>query len=162
MSAVSRTSGLNAFDMSSARASTRDALATKSPVVDFSNLGPLLVLVEVIAEESGFLGAGSLLFLYVLMILLMMMSASGIRDRFSRLVVGGIALYFSAHVFINVSVNLGLLPMTGLTLPLVSYGRSNLIVTLAGLGFALRAHHELAADHKPHRRVRARRRGGTA
>lgn len=98
----------------------------------------------VVAEEAGFLGTLGLLFLYVLMILLLMRSAAGLRDRFARLVVGGVALYFASHLFINTSVNLGLLPMTGLTLPLFSTGGSSLLATFLGLGLALglTSHHE--------------------
>jgi len=100
----------------------------------------------VIAEEAGFIGAGGLLLLYTLFAVLMMGSAAGLRDRFARLVVGGVALYFFAHVFINVAVNIGLLPMTGLTLPLFSTGGSSLLVTFLALGLAL----GLASHHEPH------------
>ncbi|TDJ72408.1 MAG: rod shape-determining protein RodA [Planctomycetota bacterium] len=102
----------------------------------------------VIAEESGFIGAGALLFLYTLLVILLMASAAGLRDRFSRLVVGGVALYFAAHVFINAAVNLGLLPMTGLTLPLFSTGGSSLLVTFLALGLALglASHHTASLD----------------
>lgn len=91
----------------------------------------------VIAEESGFLGAASLLFLYTLLVLLMMGRASTMRDRFSRIVIGGISIYFAAHMFINVSVNLGILPMTGLTLPLFSTGGSSLLASFTALGLVL-------------------------
>lgn len=103
---------------------------------------------SVVAEESGWLGSAVILGLYALMIALIMGSASGVRDRFSRLVVGGIALYFSAHLFIHVSVNLGLIPMTGLTLPLFSTGGSSLLVTFLALGLALglSSHHEPSLD----------------
>ena len=94
-------------------------------------------IIAVAAEEIGFLGVAGLLFLYCILIVLLLHTASGIRERFSRLVVGGIAIYFAAHLFINVSVNLGLLPMTGLTLPLLSTGGSSLLVTWAALGLAL-------------------------
>jgi rod shape determining protein RodA len=102
----------------------------------------------VVAEEAGWLGTAVILLLYVLMIALIMGSASGIRDRFSRLAVGGIALYFAAHFFINVGVNLGLVPMTGLTLPLFSTGGSSLLVTFVALGLALglASHHEPSLD----------------
>ncbi len=102
----------------------------------------------VVAEEAGWFGAAIVLALYALMIVLIMGSASGVRDRFSRLVVGGIALYFSAHLFINVSVNLGLIPMTGLTLPLFSTGGSSLLVTFIAIGLALglSSHHEPSLD----------------
>ena len=99
----------------------------------------------VIAEESGFLGTMGLLFLYVLLVLLLMQSAAAQRDRFSRLAVGGVSLYFASHLFINTSVNLGILPMTGLTLPLFSTGGSSLMATFLALGIAL----GLAADHPP-------------
>jgi rod shape determining protein RodA len=102
----------------------------------------------VVAEEAGYIGAACILFLYALLVVLLMGSASGIRDRFPRLVVGGIAIYLGAHLFINVGVNVGLLPMTGLTLPLFSTGGSSLLVTFLALGIALglSAHHEASLD----------------
>jgi rod shape determining protein RodA len=102
----------------------------------------------VVAEESGWIGAGILLVLYASMIALIMGSASSLRDRFSRLAVGGIALYFAAHLFINVGVNLGLMPLTGLTLPLFSTGGSSLLTTflLLGLALGLCAHREPSLD----------------
>jgi len=102
----------------------------------------------VIAEELGFVGASVVLGLYALLVLLMMASASGLRDRFGRLVVGGVAIYFGAHLLINVSVNLGLMPMTGLTLPLLSTGGSSLLATFLALGLALglASHHEASLD----------------
>jgi rod shape determining protein RodA len=102
----------------------------------------------VIAEEVGWLGSTIVLFVYTLWIALIMGSAATLRDRFSRLAVGGIALYFAAHVFINVGVNLGLMPLTGLTLPLFSTGGSSMLATFAVLGLALGlcAHHEPTLD----------------
>ena len=91
----------------------------------------------VMAEESGFVGTTGLILLYAFLIALLFASASSIRERFSRLVVCGIALYFPAHFFINIAVNLGLLPMTGLTLPLFSTGGSSMLVTFGALGLAL-------------------------
>lgn len=91
----------------------------------------------VIAEEAGWLRTAGLVLLYALLVVLLMLHASAIRERFTRLVVGGIALYFGAHFFINVGVNLGLLPMTGLTLPLFSTGGSSLLATFLALGLAL-------------------------
>ncbi len=102
----------------------------------------------VVAEELGWVGSAIVLVLYGLLIALIMGSAASLRDRFSRLAVGGIALYFAAHLFINVSVNLGLLPLTGLTLPLFSTGGSSLLVTflLLGLALGLCAHREPSLD----------------
>ncbi|MDZ4772348.1 MAG: FtsW/RodA/SpoVE family cell cycle protein [Planctomycetota bacterium] len=102
----------------------------------------------VVAEEAGWLGTMIVLFVYILFIVLLMGSASSLRDRFARLAVGGVALYFAAHVFINVGVNLGLVPLTGLTLPMFSTGGSSMLTTFAALGLALGlcAHHEPVLD----------------
>jgi len=91
----------------------------------------------VIAEESGFAGSAGIVLLYFLYSSLMLAAAARTRERFSRLVVGGVAIFFAAHFFINVSVNLGLVPMTGLTLPLVSTGGSSLMASFMALGLAL-------------------------
>jgi len=74
-----------------------------------------------------------------------MLGAGELRDRFTRLVVGGVAIYFAAHVAVHAGVNLGLLPMTGLTLPLVSTGGSSLLVSLTALGLAV----GLSANQEP-------------
>ncbi|MBI5361941.1 MAG: rod shape-determining protein RodA [Planctomycetes bacterium] len=102
----------------------------------------------VVAEELGLAGTLGLLGAYGLMIALMMGSASAIRDRFSRLAAGGVACYFGAQLFINVGVNLGLIPMTGITLPLFSTGGSSMLVTFLALGLflGLSSHHEPSLD----------------
>ena len=102
----------------------------------------------VLAEELGWVFTSGVMTLYVLMIALLLGSAGGIRDRFSRLAVGGIAMYFAGHFMINVGVNLGLIPMTGITLPLFSTGGSSLLTTFLALGLALglAAHSEPALD----------------
>lgn len=91
----------------------------------------------VVAEESGWIGTVGLIGLYALMIVLLLHTASQVRERFSRLVVCGVALYFASHLFINLGVNLGLIPMTGLPLPLFSTGGSSLLATFTLLGLAL-------------------------
>ena len=108
----------------------------------------------VVAEETGFVGVSALLGLYFLMILLLMASATGLRDRFARLVVGGVALYFASHVCIHSAVNLGLVPLTGLTLPLFSTGGSSLLTTFLGLGIALglASHHQMQLDQDAFRK----------
>lgn len=99
----------------------------------------------VVAGETGLVGATALLLLYALLVVLLMAGAGEIRDRFTRLVVGGVAIYFAAHVGVHAAVNLGLLPMTGLTLPLVSTGGSSLLVSLIALGLAV----GLSANQEP-------------
>jgi len=105
-------------------------------------------IIAVIAEEGGWWGGTGLLVLYTLFVLGMMQTAVGLRDRHARLVLGGVALYFGSHLFIHSAVNLGLLPMTGLTLPLLSTGGSSLLASFAALGLALgcAANHEAALD----------------
>ncbi len=102
----------------------------------------------VIAEETGFVGTAGLLALYTLLVILLFSTAGHVRERFSRLVVTGVGLYFASHLFINVSVNLGLVPMTGVPLPLFSTGGSSLLVTFLALGLAvgLAAHREPSLD----------------
>lgn len=102
----------------------------------------------VVAEESGWFGASLILFVYVLFVVLVMGSASSLRDRFSRLAVGGVALYFAAQLFINVGVNLGLVPLTGITMPLFSTGGSSMLTSFLALGLALGlcAHREPSLD----------------
>jgi rod shape determining protein RodA len=91
----------------------------------------------VIAEEGGFLGSSALVLGYLLFSGLFLVAAGGTRERFSRMVIAGTGLYFAAHFAINAGVNLGLIPMTGLTLPLMSTGGSSLLVSLMLLGMAL-------------------------
>jgi len=102
----------------------------------------------VIAEEAGFLGASALVVAYLLFSALFLLAAGRTRERFSKLVITGIGLYFASHFTINAGVNLGLLPMTGLTLPLLSTGGSSLLVSLAllGIGLGLSARAEVTLD----------------
>ncbi len=102
----------------------------------------------VVAEEAGFVGSSAILLLYVLLIVLLLGAASTIRERFARLVVSGVALYFAAHLFVHTAVNLGLVPLTGLPLPLFSTGGSSLLATCLALGLALglSAHQEATLD----------------
>jgi rod shape determining protein RodA len=91
----------------------------------------------VIAEQAGFLGASAFVGVYLLLASCLVLAAGRLRERFARLVVGGVGQYFAAHFFINAGVNLGLLPMTGLTLPLVSTGGSSMLASFLALGLAL-------------------------
>ena len=92
---------------------------------------------SVIAEELGLIGSGGVLITYALFAMLILRAAGEVRDRFCRLVVGGVGLYFGAHFFIHVGVNIGLLPLTGLTLPLFSTGGSSILSSFGALGLVL-------------------------
>ena len=102
----------------------------------------------VVAEELGFAGAGFVVLLFALIIyraIAMGREAIGEGMVFQGLLSTGIGLMLGIEALINIGVNTGLLPTKGLTLPLISYGRSSTIVTLIALGLLLRIHRELSA-----------------
>lgn len=93
-----------------------------------------------LAEEFGFVGAFSLLSLYVLIIVFCVASAIATRDRFSSLVTLGIALTFFLYFAVNMSMVMGLAPVVGVPLPMVSYGGSAMLVLMAAFGIVQSAH----------------------
>jgi len=97
-----------------------------------------------LAEELGFVGGISLLLLYALIILFCVTSALGNRDRFGALVTMGIATTFFLFFAVNMSMVMGLAPVVGVPLPLVSYGGTAMLVLLIGFGLVQSAH-----VHKP-------------
>ena len=86
------------------------------------------------AEEWGFLGCSALLFLYYLLIKQGMAIAQNTGDNFGRLLAFGISGMLCIQIFINIAMNLGLAPVVGLPLPLMSYGGSSIIITFIALG----------------------------
>lgn len=88
----------------------------------------------VIGEELGFVGGIFLIAIYVLLIARCFYIARNAPDRFGSLFVGGIGAWIAAQAFINLASMTALIPLTGVPLPLVSYGGSSLIVTLAAMG----------------------------
>ena len=113
----------------------------------------------VYAEEFGLLGSLVLIGLFaalVWQIFRLAIRAYEAERCFEAYVAIGIGTWLGIQAFINVGVNMGVLPTKGLTLPLVSYGRSSLIITMIALAMIMRIHHELAVDAKP---VNRRKRG---
>lgn len=86
-----------------------------------------------IAEQLGLLGAGLLIILYTLF-MMRIFAISEKTDRFGRALIAGAVAYFILQFFINIGMNMGIVPVTGITLPLVSYGGSSLVSTLFLLG----------------------------
>lgn len=86
------------------------------------------------AEELGFFGAGILLIVYFVLIMRIFKNAKNTKDQSSRLLIIGLGAMIFAQVFINVGMNLGILPVTGITLPLVSYGGSSVLSIMISLG----------------------------
>lgn len=86
------------------------------------------------AEEWGFVGVLLVLFLYALLLFQLLSIARRSATNFDALFTIGIALLFAAHVFIHAGINLGLLPVTGTTIPFMSYGGSHIVVEFGVLG----------------------------
>ncbi|QJF50051.1 rod shape-determining protein RodA [Roseobacter ponti] len=93
-----------------------------------------------LAEEFGFMGALSLLGLYALIIIFCVSSALMNKDRFASLLTLGIALNFFLFFAVNMSMVMGLAPVVGVPLPLVSYGGSAMLVLLLAFGLMQSAH----------------------
>lgn len=89
------------------------------------------------AEELGFLRIFLIVVAYAIIAYRGYKIANTAPDRFSMLVATGITTWITGQAFINIGVNTGLLPVTGITLPLVSYGGSSILTTLIGIGILL-------------------------
>ncbi len=87
-----------------------------------------------IAEEMGLIGIATLFFLFLSLIWRITKIAILAQSNFPRLLASGFAILLFSQIFINIGVNLGLLPVVGISLPLISYGGSGLIMTFVGLG----------------------------
>lgn len=114
----------------------------------------------VYAEEFGLLGSLILIGLFVALlwrVFRLALRASASDRYFEAYLAIGIGTWLGLQAFINIGVNMGILPTKGLTLPLISYGRSSLIITMAAIGLLLRIHHELSVDAKPVNRKRRKR-----
>lgn len=89
------------------------------------------------AEEWGFIGSCFILLLYGLVIWRILHTASLGASNFEMLFGIGIAIFFMSHILVNVGMNIGLMPITGIPLPLMSYGGSHLLTEMAGLGILM-------------------------
>ena len=90
-----------------------------------------------IADQWGFMGAALLLLLYGLLIYKMIAIARTSKDIFGSVICTGIVSYFLFAILQNIGMTLGLLPITGITLPLVSYGGSSLLTTVITVGLVI-------------------------
>lgn len=94
----------------------------------------------VVGEEMGFWGAGGALLLYLMLVWRIVTAARVSRDRYGFLVCTGIAAMFTGHLIINAGMCLGIFPVAGVPLLLLSYGGSSLVTTLWALGIVLNVH----------------------
>ena len=102
-------------------------------------------LFAVLAEEFGFVGMVVTVALFTFLVLRALSiggNAGASKSWFAMHVAYGIGLLLGLHAFINIGVNIGLLPTKGLTLPLMSYGGSSLVVSAACIGILIRIDHE--------------------
>ncbi|MCW8829951.1 MAG: putative lipid II flippase FtsW [Gammaproteobacteria bacterium] len=118
-------------------------------------------LFAVLSEEFGFVGVCLVILLYTLLffrIFKIGLQAEKVGNRFAAYLAYGIGVWLALQAVINMGVNMGLMPTKGLTLPLMSYGGSSLLVCCMAIGLLLRIHCECgefsrqAVDRKTHRR----------
>lgn len=102
----------------------------------------------VYSEELGLMGVGLLLLLYLAVVLRGLQIAIQGQDSFQRLLAGSISLTFFVYVFVNIGMVVGLLPVVGVPLPLVSYGGTSMVSLLAGMGvlMSIRTHRRLLSS----------------
>jgi rod shape determining protein RodA len=89
---------------------------------------------SVIAEEEGFVGSVIVLTLYAVVLFTGLRIAGSARDRLGKLVVVGVVTLLFSHVFINIGMNIRIMPVTGIPLPLLSYGGSSVLGSLIAVG----------------------------
>lgn len=94
----------------------------------------------VVGEEFGFIGASVLLLLYFLLLYRMILIAMQCRDVAGSYIVVGIVSMFIFQIFQNVGMMMGIIPLTGITLPFISYGGSSLLINMAAVGMVLSIH----------------------
>ena len=92
---------------------------------------------SILAEELGFIGGAALIILFLILIWRGMRAAIYAPDTFGSLLAAGITGIVAVQVLINIGVVIGMMPVTGITLPLVSYGGSSLTLLLTALGILL-------------------------
>lgn len=91
----------------------------------------------VLGEELGFLGAALLIALYALLVIGGIQAMLAARDRFGFLLAGGIVAMFAFHIVVNIGMTVGIMPITGIPLPFMSYGGSAILTNFAAIGILL-------------------------
>ena len=86
------------------------------------------------AEEMGFIGSIILILIYIILLLVILITLAEKKDRYAKYILTGIFVMFSSQILGNIAVVLNIVPSTGIPLPLLSYGGSTTIVTMAALG----------------------------
>ena len=89
------------------------------------------------AEEHGFVGALALLLLYFVLLMRLVQNAQTAPDRSGTFVVMGVVAVVTFHILVNVGMVVGFMPVTGIPLPLMSYGGSSVLFTFLALGIVM-------------------------
>ena len=95
---------------------------------------------SVIAEEKGFVGSVTVLTLYAVVLFTGLRIAGRARDRLGKVLAVGVVTLLFSHVFINIGMNIRLMPVTGVPLPLLSYGGSSVLGSLIAMGLLQNIH----------------------
>jgi rod shape determining protein RodA len=105
-----------------------------------------------LAERVGFVGSLALILLFFFLIWRILHVATISRDRFGVLIAVGVGTIFLFHVLVNIGMTMGIMPVTGIPLPFISYGRSSLVVSIVSLGLlqsiAMRSRSEVSKHPK--------------
>lgn len=105
--------------------------------LDFVREQPTDFVFTAVAEQMGFVGSVTLLALYGVLFWRGLRAGAMARDAFGTLLACGIVSYMAFQTFVNIGMTLGLVPITGIPLPFVSYGGSSLVVSMLGVGLLL-------------------------
>ena len=109
---------------------TQKALGYLPPTVAHDNF-----IFSVLAEEKGFAGSVTVLVLYGVILFTGIRIAGQARDRLGKLLAAGVVALLFTHVFINIGMNIRIMPVTGVPLPLLSYGGSSVLGSLLAMGW---------------------------
>lgn len=110
-------------------------------------------IMAIVGEEFGLLGILAILLIYFILVVYIFYKAKSVRHTFDQLVLIGVGAYFLIQAFVNIGGIIGLIPLTGVTFPFMSYGGSSLLVTSSMIGIALSI---LRNDEKAKRKIQAR------
>lgn len=105
--------------------------------LNFIPHAPTDFIFAVLGEQLGFIGAALLITLFGVLLWRLVRVAQTARDLFGMLLVAGVLSMLTFQVFVNIGMTVGIMPITGIPLPLVSYGGSSMLTTMIGLGLAL-------------------------
>jgi len=91
----------------------------------------------VIGEETGFIGTSLVILAYIFLLTQMLSMGAKAKDKFGGLIIYGVMFMFAFQIFENVGMTIGLMPVTGITLPFISYGGSSIVTNFIAIGLVL-------------------------